>query len=81
MKTREEIMGKIAGIVQTCPEFFDWDYCENNCEFYRFCDTIMETLNAAKATEQKKSIVKKIKETVEKVKESLGEGNGAESFI
>lgn len=43
-KSRMKTLSKVAGIVKTCPRFSEWDWCNTNCELYKFCDQIYESL-------------------------------------
>ena len=44
-KAHTKILAKIAEIIQSCPHFGDWDWCNTHCELYKFCDQIVEVLN------------------------------------
>jgi len=43
-----KILAKIAEIVQSCPHFGDWDWCNEHCELYKFCDQIVDILDVTK---------------------------------
>ncbi len=36
----EKTIGKVADITQRCPNFFNWDWCQENCPLYFLCDDI-----------------------------------------
>jgi len=60
----EKTIGKVAEIVMKCPNFFDWDLCQESCPLYRFCDQIaavhdVSKLSRSNLTERvRKSIMK-----------------------
>jgi len=36
----EKTIGKVAKVTQRCPNFFNWDWCLENCPLYFLCDDI-----------------------------------------
>jgi len=33
-------IGKVAEVILRCPNFFNWDWCQDNCPMYTLCDEI-----------------------------------------
>jgi len=36
----EKTIGKVSEVTQRCPNFFNWDWCQENCPLYFLCDDI-----------------------------------------
>ena len=47
-KGRAKTLAKVAEIVKLCPHFGDWDWCNENCLLYDFCDRIYESMDLSK---------------------------------
>jgi len=62
-KGRVATLGKIAEIVRTCPNFFDWERCEEICDFFKFCSDIDDIYNIENL--DPKGLLNGIKEKIE----------------
>ncbi len=36
-------LSQVAEVVKKCPHFGDWDWCQDDCPLYLFCDGIYES--------------------------------------
>jgi len=59
----EKTLGKVADVVSRCPNFFDWDMCQINCQLYRMCDNVSTVQDASRlmgktSTERAKDMLK-----------------------
>ena len=36
----ERTIGRVADIIVKCPNFFEWEFCHQNCPMYVLCDEI-----------------------------------------
>ncbi len=55
----EKTLGRVADVIIRCPNFFDWDWCQENCPMYLLCDGIAATQDVSKLSK---------KETMERIK-------------
>lgn len=51
-------LSRVANDVLSCTMFFDWDWCQDNCPLYKFCDGVSAVQDATGLL-PKESIVKK----------------------
>lgn len=51
----EKTLGKVADLIMRCPNFFDWDYCQEHCPMYLFCDNIASVHDVSKLSERDSS--------------------------
>ena len=59
----EKTLGKVADVVSRCPNFFDWDMCQINCQLYHMCDNVSTVQDASRlmgktSTERAKDVLK-----------------------
>ena len=47
-KAKAETLAKVAEIAKKCPNFYDWDDCQDVCLLYRFCDQLEASMDASK---------------------------------
>ena len=60
----ERTLGKVAEVIMRCPNFFDWDLCQDNCPMYQFCEGIASVQDVSKLLQKRgriKGILKHIK--------------------
>lgn len=51
IKDKEATLTKLAKIILTCPNFFDFDWCQDHCPLlYKFCDNISEALRSTEGS-------------------------------
>lgn len=55
----EKTLGKVADVIMRCPNFFEWDWCQDNCPMYLLCDDIAATQDVSKLS--KKDTLERIK--------------------
>lgn len=48
-----------------CPNFFDWDWCQDNCPLYLLCDEIAAVQDVSKLS--KEGSIEKIKGILRKI--------------
>ncbi len=36
----ERTIGRVADVIVKCPNFFEWEFCHENCPMYMLCDEI-----------------------------------------
>lgn len=58
-------LAKIAEVALCCRNFFDWDWCQDNCPMYKFCDDL-ETIFNLSLLEPKK-LTQKVKEALKQL--------------
>lgn len=44
----EKTLGRVADVIIRCPNFFDWDWCQENCPMYLLCDGVATTQDVSK---------------------------------
>jgi hypothetical protein len=59
----ERTLGRVSDVVRKCQNFFDWDWCQDNCPMYLLCDEIasiqdISKLSKKESTERFKRILK-----------------------
>jgi len=62
-KPHDKVLGRIAEIAKTCPHFGDWDWCNLNCDLYKFCDGVY----VAQKAQLPKSVGDTLKDAVSKI--------------
>ena len=49
----EKTIGKVAEIISECPNFFNWDFCQDNCpSLYQLCDSISAIQDPSKLSQK-----------------------------
>lgn len=62
----EKTLGKVAEIISKCPNFFNWDFCQDNCpSLYQLCDSISAIQDPSKLSQ--KTSTERFKELFEKI--------------
>jgi len=60
----EKTIGKVAKIIVKCPNFFNWDFCQENCpSLYQLCDSISDVQDPSKLLQEN---------SIDRFKEILG---------
>ena len=61
----EKTIGKVAEIISNCPNFFNWDFCQDNCpSLYQLCDSISAIQDPSKLSQ--KTSTERFRDLVEK---------------
>jgi len=61
----EKTLGKVAEIISNCPNFFNWDFCQDNCpSLYQLCDSISAIQDPSKLSQ--KTSTDRFRELLEK---------------
>ena len=47
----ERTIGRVADIIVKCPNFFEWDFCHQNCPMYMLCDEISGVQDTSKLSQ------------------------------
>ena len=47
-KATAETLAKVAEVAKKCPNFYDWDDCQEICLLYLFCDGIEASHDVSK---------------------------------
>jgi len=48
----ERTIGRVADVIMRCPNFFDWDWCQDNCPMYVLCDDISSVQDISKLPQE-----------------------------
>ncbi len=48
----EKTLGRVADVIIRCPNFFDWDWCQENCPMYLLCDGVAATQDVSKLSKK-----------------------------
>ena len=64
----EKTIGKVAEVTQRCPNFFNWDWCQENCPLYLLCDDIAIIQDISKLPQERsigriKGFIKRLETT------------------
>ena len=57
--------GRVAEVLMGCPNFFDWDWCQDNCPLYLLCDEIAAVQDVSKLSQE--GSIEKIKGILRKI--------------
>lgn len=52
----ERTLGKVSELIMRCPNFFDWDLCQDNCPMYQFCEGIAAVQDVSKLLQKRSRI-------------------------
>lgn len=44
----EKTLGRVADVIMRCPNFFNWDFCHENCPMYVMCDDVATVQDSSK---------------------------------
>ena len=79
----EKTIGKVAEVTQRCSNFFNWDWCQENCPLYFLCDDIAVIQDISKLQQERsigriKGFIKRLETTFnfnreEEIKRRSGE--------
>jgi hypothetical protein len=47
----EKTIGRVADVIVKCPNFFEWDFCHENCPMYMLCDEIAGVQDTSKLSQ------------------------------
>jgi len=47
-RSRTKVLALVAESVKGCPHFGEWDWCNDNCDLYDFCDGVYVSQNPTK---------------------------------
>lgn len=48
----ERTLGRVSEVVRKCHNFFDWDWCQDNCPMYLLCDEIASIQDISKLSKK-----------------------------
>jgi hypothetical protein len=48
----ERTLGRVSDVVRRCQNFFDWDWCQDNCPMYLLCDEIASIQDISKLSKK-----------------------------
>lgn len=47
----ERTIGRVADVIVKCPNFFEWEFCHENCPMYTLCDEISGVQDTSKLSQ------------------------------
>jgi hypothetical protein len=69
IENTEKTLGRVAEVIMRCPNFFDWDWCQDNCPMYLLCDDIASVQDISRLSQ--KDSIEKFKGILKRLEASL----------